>query len=43
MQNALKINYNNLDDFINAVIKGIKTPVKDFEDIGLLDEIGQQG
>ena len=40
MQNALKINYNNLDDFINAVIKGIKTPVKDFEDIGLLDEKG---
>ena len=40
MQNALKINYNNLDEFINAIIKGIKTPVKRFEDIGLLDERG---
>tara|TARA_Y100001960_G_C14659235_1_gene819907 strand:- start:194 stop:1294 length:1101 start_codon:yes stop_codon:yes gene_type:complete len=40
MQNALKINYNNLDEFINAIIKGIKTPVKNFEDIGLLDEKG---
>ena len=40
LQNALKINYNNLDDFINAIIKGIKTPVKSFEDIGLLDSKG---
>ena len=40
MQNALKINYNNLDEFIDAIIKGIKTPVKHFEDIGLLDEKG---
>ena len=40
MQNALKINYNNLDEFIDAIIKGIKTPVKRFEDIGLLDEKG---
>ena len=35
-KNALKINYNNLDEFIDAIIK-IKTPVN-FEDIGLLDE-----
>ena len=40
MQNALKINYNNLDEFIDAIIKGIKTPVKRFEDIGLLDKRG---
>ena len=40
MQNALKINYNNLDEFIDAIIKGIKTPVKHFKDIGLLDEKG---
>ena len=40
IQNALKIHYNNLDEFLDAVIKGIKTPVKDFEDIGLLDKQG---
>ena len=40
VQNALKISYNNLDGFINAIIKGIKTPVKDFKDAGLLDENG---
>ena len=40
VQNALKISYNNLDEFINAIIKGIKTPVKDFKDAGLLDENG---
>ena len=40
IQNALKISYNNLDEFINAIIKGIKTPVKDFKDAGLLDEKG---
>jgi glutamate--cysteine ligase len=40
MQNALKINYNNLDEFIDAIIKGINTPVKNFEEIGLLDEQG---
>ena len=39
-QNALKINYNNLDEFIDAIIKGIKTPVKSFEDIGLIDKHG---
>ena len=40
MQNALKINYNNLDEFIDAIIKGINTPVKIFKEIGLLDELG---
>ena len=40
MQNALKINYNSLDEFIDAIIKGINTPVKNFEEIGLLDEQG---
>ena len=40
VQNALKINYNNLDEFIDAVIKGIKTPVENFEDIGLHDKHG---
>ena len=40
IQNELKINYNDLDEFINAVIRGIKTPVKDFENIGLFDEHG---
>ena len=40
VQNALKINYNNLDKFIDAIIKGINTPVKNFEEIGLLDEQG---
>jgi len=40
VQNALKINYNNLDEFIDAVIKGIKTPVENFEDIGLHDKQG---
>jgi len=40
MQNALKINYNNLDEFIDAIVKGINTPVKDFEEIGLVDEQG---
>jgi glutamate--cysteine ligase len=40
MQNALKINYNNLDEFIDAIIKGIKTPIKSFENMGLFDEQG---
>ena len=40
VQNALKIKYNNLDEFIDAVIKGIKTSVKNFEDIGLHDKHG---
>ena len=40
IQNDLKISYNNLDEFINAMIKGIKTSVQDFQNIGLLDEDG---
>ncbi len=40
IQDSLEINYNNLDDFIDAVLKGIKTPVKEFEDIGLFDSNG---
>jgi glutamate--cysteine ligase len=40
MQNALKINYNDLDEFIDAVITGIKTPLKRFENMGLFDEQG---
>ena len=40
IQNALKINYNNLDEFIDAIIKGIKTPIKSFENMGLFDEQG---
>jgi len=40
IQDSLKISYNDLDDFINALIKGIKTPVKKFNDIGVLDDAG---
>jgi glutamate--cysteine ligase len=40
IQNDLRISYNNLDEFINAMIKGIKTSVQDFQNIGLLDEDG---
>jgi len=40
MQNALKINYNDLDEFIDAIITGIKTPLKRFENMGLFDEQG---
>ena len=40
VQDSLKISYNNLDDFINALIKGIKTPVQKFADIGMFDEAG---
>jgi len=40
IQNELKISYNNLDEFIDAIIKGIKTPVQDFQDMGLLDGNG---
>ena len=36
MQNALKINYNNLDEFIDAIIKGINTPVKNFEEMRIV-------
>ena len=40
IQNDLRISYNNLDEFINAIIRGIKTSVQDFQDIGLLDNNG---
>ena len=40
IQNDLRISYNNLDEFINAIIRGIKTSVQDFQNIGLLDENG---
>ena len=40
IQNDLRISYNNLDEFINAIIRGIKTSVQDFQDIGLLDSKG---
>jgi glutamate--cysteine ligase len=40
IQNDLRISYNNLDEFINAIIRGIKTSVQDFQDIGLLDKNG---
>ena len=40
IQDSLKISYNRLDDFINSLIKGIKTPVKKFDDIGMLDDAG---
>ena len=40
IQDSLKISYNDLDDFINALVKGIKTPVKKFNDIGVLDDAG---
>jgi glutamate--cysteine ligase len=40
VQNDLRISYNNLDEFINAIIRGIKTSVQDFQDIGLLDKNG---
>ena len=40
IQNDLRISYNNLDEFIDAIIRGIKTSVQDFQDIGLLDSKG---
>ena len=40
IQNDLRISYNNLDGFIDAIIRGIKTSVQDFQDIGLLDSKG---
>ena len=40
IQDSLKISYNRLDDFINSLIKGIKTPVKKFTDIGMFDDAG---
>ena len=40
IQDSLEINYNNLNEFVDAIVRGIKTPVKDFEDIGLFDTNG---
>ena len=40
IQDSLKISYNNLDEFINTLVKGIKTPVKKFNDIGMFDDAG---
>ena len=40
IQDSLKISYNNLDEFIEAILKGIKTPVQEFKDIGLFDSNG---
>ena len=40
IQDSLEISYNNLNEFIDAIVRGIKTPVKDFENIGLFDTDG---
>ena len=40
IQDSLKISYNRLDEFINALVKGIKTPIKKFNDMGMFDEAG---
>ena len=40
IQDSLEISYNSLDEFINALVKGIKTPVKKFNDIGIFDDEG---
>ena len=40
IQDSLEISYNNLNEFVDAIVRGIKTPVKDFEDIGLFDTHG---
>ena len=40
IQDSLKISYNTLDEFINALVKGIRTPVKKFNDIGMFDDAG---
>jgi len=39
-QDSLKISYNNLDEFLKAILKGINTPTKKFQDIGLVDNDG---
>ena len=41
IQEALGINYNNLDEFINSVIQGINTTHPEFEALGLLDSSGE--
>ena len=40
IQESLQIKYNDLDEFIDAVVKGINTPNKKFEQIGLFDAAG---
>ena len=40
VQESLKINYNHLDEFIDAVIAGISTPYKKFKELGLIDKNG---
>ena len=40
IQDSLKISYNSLDEFIKALVKGIKTPVKKFNAIGMFDDAG---
>ena len=40
IQDSLEISYNDLNEFVDAIVSGIKTPVKDFEDIGLFDTNG---
>lgn len=39
-QDSLRISYNNLDEFLEAILKGINTPIKEFQDIGLFDNEG---
>lgn len=40
IQESLKITYNNLNEFVDAVIKGISAPYEKFKEMGLLDEKG---
>ena len=40
VQESLKISYNSLEEFLDAIMTGIKTPIKEFNDIGLLDKDG---
>jgi glutamate--cysteine ligase len=40
VQDSLNISYNNLNEFLDAIVRGIKTPIKEFKDIGLLDKNG---
>ncbi len=40
IQDSLRISYNSLDEFINALVEGIKTPIKKFDDIGMFDDAG---
>ena len=40
IQDSLEISYNGLDEFISALVKGIKTPVKEFNDIGMFNDMG---